>query len=418
MISSMSVRSSELLAHFFFFLYATLVILKKFWDFSDGFVDVIVLLFISVALAARPTRLSKGLKTLAKERLILALAIFSVYFSLLSLISHNTLTNIVIEYFSVFKWLVYFFLGYLFAYAYAIRSLTFPSVGDLTVFTSLVLVYSVFTYNWGGIGGIDRLFGFYDNSFESIFSLRSVFALYALVVFVYALNIIDQHKLTGIYLLACSALFIFMSGNRKILIAVALLALFLRIRGRYKGVIKLNKYVALAILVAFVVQLAIFDRSVSEYSRSDQPRILAYKTSIQIAKDYFPIGSGPATFASRGSMENYSPIYVKYGLADVWGFGEFDPVHFYNDTYWAQIVGQYGVIGVLLTAWILAELYKLVAKGRSDPRVSNRLLLMVILLMSLVTPALQRIEVAFFIFFTMGLQVQAGRMTARAEKWG
>ena len=72
-----------------------------------------------------------------------------------------------------------------------------------------------------------------------------------------------------------------------------------------------------------------------------------FRTSFEIANDYFPIGTGFGTFASNFSGENYSPLYEKYGINDIWGLSAEDPA-FISDSFWPMIIGQFGYIGAIL----------------------------------------------------------------------
>lgn len=70
------------------------------------------------------------------------------------------------------------------------------------------------------------------------------------------------------------------------------------------------------------------------------------EASIEIAKDYFPIGTGFGTYASYFSGVEYSPVYYKYGLNTVWGLTKDNPA-FVADTFWPMIIGQFGLIGTI-----------------------------------------------------------------------
>lgn len=56
-------------------------------------------------------------------------------------------------------------------------------------------------------------------------------------------------------------------------------------------------------------------------------------------RDYFPLGTGFATYASEQARKNYSPIYTMYGL----NTGE-TPMDskFLNDVFWSIIFAQGG----------------------------------------------------------------------------
>lgn len=75
-------------------------------------------------------------------------------------------------------------------------------------------------------------------------------------------------------------------------------------------------------------------------------RMMLYATSIDVLKDYFPLGSGFASFASYSSGVYYSPLYAKYGIDKIWGMNSTD-YSYIADTYY-PCLAQFGVAGILL----------------------------------------------------------------------
>lgn len=76
-------------------------------------------------------------------------------------------------------------------------------------------------------------------------------------------------------------------------------------------------------------------------------------TSFFIFIDYFPFGSGLASFATYESAEYYSPLYAEYKLNHLFGLSKEYP-HFICDTYYPSLA-QFGLVGVCLFIffWIL-----------------------------------------------------------------
>jgi hypothetical protein len=81
-------------------------------------------------------------------------------------------------------------------------------------------------------------------------------------------------------------------------------------------------------------------------------RMALYYFSLQLFIDYFPFGSGFATYATYASGTHYSPVYIKYGMQNMHGLTKEEPA-FIADTYFPALA-QFGVAGVLLffTFWI------------------------------------------------------------------
>ena len=70
-------------------------------------------------------------------------------------------------------------------------------------------------------------------------------------------------------------------------------------------------------------------------------------TSLQVMKDYFPIGTGFATYGSHTAAVNYSPVYEKYGFRLVYELSGGSSGSFFDDTFWPIILGQTGFIGLV-----------------------------------------------------------------------
>lgn len=125
--------------------------------------------------------------------------------------------------------------------------------------------------------------------------------------------------------------------------------------------IKLNaKNICLLLLLCSVMALVAWEKiqlyfiqSVADGEEKDLiARSVLYLTSFAIFRDYFPFGSGFASFATFSSGVYYSDIYVKYGIENVWGISR----TFYNyiaDTYYPSLA-QFGVAGLCLyvSFWI------------------------------------------------------------------
>lgn len=68
------------------------------------------------------------------------------------------------------------------------------------------------------------------------------------------------------------------------------------------------------------------------------------------AKNFFPFGSGFASFASYSSGVQYSSLYYQYGLNMVYGLYPNNPI-FMSDTFWPMIIGQGGFLGGII--WVI-----------------------------------------------------------------
>lgn len=160
--------------------------------------------------------------------------------------------------------------------------------------------------------------------------------------------------------------------------------------------------------------LGVASRQISTYLTNDDetPRGLLFSTSYEIAKDRFPLGVGFGRFGSAPSENPYSPVYEQYGLSTVRGLSQEQPL-FINDTSWATVLGESGLIGLLFyTGGFLAIAARLLLQARNpdlDPRrrmasLAGLTVLVVFLLDSLGRPAI----FDAFTALTVGLFVGAG----------
>ena len=86
-----------------------------------------------------------------------------------------------------------------------------------------------------------------------------------------------------------------------------------------------------------------------------QARVALYMGAVRIAVDRAPLGVGLGRYASLMSKTHYSPVYEEYGLSSVHGLGSNNP-RYVTDTFWPQILGEFGIIGLLAYIAFLASL--------------------------------------------------------------
>lgn len=114
-------------------------------------------------------------------------------------------------------------------------------------------------------------------------------------------------------------------------------------------------HVAICVLLAFLVG---YDQFETYFQTDGFARTELLRTSLKIASDYAPFGSGFATFGSAvtSEMQYYSSLYYQYGLSTVYGLTPGD-ASFLSDTFWPTVLGQFGWIGILCFAGMLVKLF-------------------------------------------------------------
>lgn len=102
-------------------------------------------------------------------------------------------------------------------------------------------------------------------------------------------------------------------------------------------------------------------------------RVAMYQASLLVARDHLPLGVGLGRFGSWMSRTNYSDVYYQYGLDKIYGLSPQFPT-FITDTFWPQVLGELGVLGLIGYAVFLAavavSLVKLYQRVGASPEVA------------------------------------------------
>jgi hypothetical protein len=116
--------------------------------------------------------------------------------------------------------------------------------------------------------------------------------------------------------------------------------------------------ILIASIVASVIAYFISQSKIQDYlSWSWSPRAALYTNAIAILKNYFPIGTGFATFASSISGKYYSKLYFIFGMNMKPGVRPGDYVDL-GDAGMAYYIAQFGIIGLILFIAILMLIFK------------------------------------------------------------
>lgn len=79
-------------------------------------------------------------------------------------------------------------------------------------------------------------------------------------------------------------------------------------------------------------------------------RPATYETGMKIMfHDYVPFGSGLGSFGTAAAAKEYSPLYYKYQLNDIWGLTPENPM-FLADAFYPMLA-EYGIVGLFFFLW-------------------------------------------------------------------
>ena len=94
------------------------------------------------------------------------------------------------------------------------------------------------------------------------------------------------------------------------------------------------------------------ESGMSETAYEEIARPALYYRSAEMAVDFFPLGTGQGTFGSVPVNLIDSQVYEDYELNGIWGLSIDDELNFRMDTHWASVLGEMGVLGLILYLWL------------------------------------------------------------------
>lgn len=208
---------------------------------------------------------------------------------------------------------------------------------------------------------LDYIFNIFGEYYELRFGLKVSTLFYSHPTYLCASSIFllsvllmcrNEKKNEIIYYILIS-LCIISTLRTKAIIFVLIFWLF------YVFLLLKNKKLRLKMIVVLFIVAFLLGESQFEFYFIDNEsaRSVLFTKSFEIANDYFPIGSGLATYGSSSSIKPYSIMYYKYGLSKYYGLTREKP-SFVSDNFWPMIIGQFGYIGLICYIAFLYLLYK------------------------------------------------------------
>lgn len=135
------------------------------------------------------------------------------------------------------------------------------------------------------------------------------------------------------------------------LIAAIVVASPLLLRAGSRRTLAWTAAAAVAVLIPLVLVLApVLASGVAGYLGEGaalvQARTALYAGAYLLAREQFPFGVGLGRYGSLGSITDYSDIYYRFGFDGIDGMSPAKP-NFIQDTFWPQVLGETGVLGLL-----------------------------------------------------------------------
>ena len=104
----------------------------------------------------------------------------------------------------------------------------------------------------------------------------------------------------------------------------------------------------------------------SFYFSGDRARNVLLRYGILTAKNYFPFGSGFATYGTAIAQQNYSELYHIYNFSAYWGLSA-QHGSFLTDNYWPAVMAEFGFIGAGFMAVLIFKVIRKLVKMTDNP---------------------------------------------------
>lgn len=130
------------------------------------------------------------------------------------------------------------------------------------------------------------------------------------------------------------------------------LVIFVKSKINFTSVSTLLKVAALGCVVIFFTWTKFNAYYVEGFQDDAQEmaRPLTYETGMKIMfHDYIPFGSGLGSFGTAAAAKEYSPLYYKYQLDNVWGLNPENPM-FLADAFYPTLA-EFGLVGLFFFLW-------------------------------------------------------------------
>ena len=164
------------------------------------------------------------------------------------------------------------------------------------------------------------------------------------------------------------------------------LVVFVKSKINYTSVSTLLKIAALGSVVIFFTWTKFNAYYVEGFQEDAEAmaRPATYETGMTIMfRDYIPFGSGLGSFGTAAAAKEYSPLYFKYHMDEIWGLSPENPM-FLADAFYPTLA-EFGIVGLFFFLWFWKR--RLWETKRIKNMVYYRMALMAILALALESTA-------------------------------
>ena len=315
------------------------------------------------------------------QRFYIAIALFVATGLLGNIIYHYQPWNLVfIDLFTNLK-----FFGAITFFSLYIKQSTLESkyIADTASFLTILLTFLFIVDRFVNIFPAEYRYGI--KSAVLFYGHPTYFAgICAFLIAVMTIYHVNKYR---VYILMDLVMMVFTLRSKAIISVIVYILLYIIIK-KLHGKLKVWQIVVVGIVCVLCAWPQIYFYFIRLSGQSARSVMLL--TSFIIMRDYFPIGTGFATYASHSAAVNYSQVYAKYGFELIYELRHSTEGTFFDDQFWPIIFGQTGVIGTLCYVYILGFLFKKIQKlykTNVDSYISELFVFIYLLISSIAEPA-------------------------------
>lgn len=182
---------------------------------------------------------------------------------------------------------------------------------------------------------------------------------------------------------------------------------------------KTNKMTVAQTIPLGIAGTVVSTLQINTYLRDyNSPRVRFIRYGFKTANEYFPLGSGFATYGSDMAAKNYSALYYRYNFHRQYGLSPKENM-FLNDCYLGMIIGQFGYIGAFIFAVILIAMFIPINRiNLIKPAKAMTLSLFIGIVASSIGTAIIKSSIGVFVMAMIGLMCGYSDYNSKKEYTG
>ena len=195
--------------------------------------------------------------------------------------------------------------------------------------------------------------------FNYIYDTAAIFSWYCLMyLLILSIDLLNnKNKKNYIFIALNILLWLFTGRSRGMAFCLIYIMLFWGSNFFAKKGKKFKFKLSYILILGLIGVAVAWKQFIFYFTTSTEARFILLNTGIKICIKYIPFGAGLGTFGTFAAQKYYSPLYNFYGLNKIYGF-TFDNPLYLTDNFWPAVVGETGILGLIVYAILLYLTFK------------------------------------------------------------